>query len=445
MAKRRKPAAGRTRGTAQPRRILATLPDALGAQSVIVVAGTQTKPLLALMLIKPDAGIADANIIRCHDRNEAAAILQEYRPLAPHELSIAMGRTLLSAALGDGVPAPDWPEAACVTGLNDLEPTPLAGTDWASVLDPPGTQLDTSTPQGAEAVAAIKPARAWAARHPMIQTWEEDVACLQEARADPNADPNADPGRLAAYVWPYVARNRFLWVEVFLRAAAVLRESHDDWHGLAQSGFALLQTAEVETLPLAQVIAEQTVQRFREEPDGSAAADNQGLLVGTSDVPAEPGELERLLGRAGAEPDAIWLDGFMTGCELAPEPTSHEAWAQDLIRHSDIRQDRDAMHRLLDLALQRYETLLEALNEPDAIRDSVAAVSEADLCAWARGFTAATERMSGAWPAESLRPADRTWLAALAALARDGTPIADRPGLAAWLAERAEITSSPDL
>ena len=124
MAKRRKPAAGRTRGTAQPRRILATLPDALGAQSVIVVAGTQTKPLLALMLIKPDAGIADANIIRCHDRNEAAAILQEYRPLAPHELSIAMGRTLLSAALGDGVPAPDWPEAACVTGLNDLEPTP---------------------------------------------------------------------------------------------------------------------------------------------------------------------------------------------------------------------------------------------------------------------------------------------------------------------------------
>ena len=441
MAKRRKPAAGRTRGTAQPRRILATLPDALGAQSVIVVAGTQTKPLLALLLIKPDAGIADANIIRCHDRNEAAAILQEYRPLAPHELSIAMGRTLLSAALGDGAPAPDWPEAACVTGLNDLEPTPLHGTDWASVLDPLGTRLDVSTLQGAAAaLEAVKPARAWAARHPMIQTWEEEIACLQQA----NADPNDDPERLAAYVWPYVAGNRFLWMEVFLRAAAVLRDNHDDWYGLAQSGFALLRTAEVETLPIVQVIAQQTVQRFREEPGGSAAADDPGLLVGTSGVPAEPGELERLLGRAGAEADAMWLDGFMTGCELAPEPTSHEAWAQDLIRHGDIRQDRDAMHRLLDLALQRYETLLEALNEPDAIRDSVAAVSEADLCAWARGFTAATERMSGAWPAERLRPADRTWLDALAALARDGTPIADRPSLAAWLAKRAEITARPE-
>jgi yecA family protein len=167
--------------------------------------------------------------------------------------------------------------------------------------------------------------------------------------------------------------------------------------------------------------------------------------VGTSDVPAEPGELERLLGRAGAEADAMWLDGFMTGCELAPEPTSHEAWAQDLIRHGDIRQDRDAMHRLLDLALQRYETLLEALNEPDAIHDSVDAVSDTDLAAWARGFVAATERLPNAWPAKSLRPADRAWLDAIAALARDHAPIPDRGGLAAWLADRAEITARPDV
>jgi len=442
MAKRRKASAGQTRGTAGPRRILATLPDALGAQSVIVVAGTQAKPVLALLLVKADEGIADASIIRCHDRNEAAAILQEYRPLAPHELSIEMGRTLLSAALHDGAPAPDWPEAARLTGLHSLKPKRVTGTDWAGVLDPLGTRLDVSTRQGAAAaLEAVKPARAWAARHPMIQTWAEDVACLQEA----DADPNDDPERLAAYVWPYVAWNRFLWMEVFLRAAAVLRDNHDDWDGLAQSGFALLRTAEVETLPIVQVIAEQTVRGFQDAHAGAPAqGEDQGLLVETSDVPAEAGELERLLGRAGVEANVMWLDGFMTACELAPEPTSHQTWAHDLIRGGDIRRHRDATHRLLDLALQRYETLLEALNDADAIHDSVAAVSDADLAAWARGFVAATERLPDAWPAKSLRPADRAWLDALAALAHDGTPIPDRQGLAAWLAERAEITARPD-
>jgi hypothetical protein len=160
--------------------------------------------------------------------------------------------------------------------------------------------------------------------------------------------------------------------------------------------------------------------------------------------PAEPGELESLLDRAGAEANVMWLDGYMTACELAPEPTRFETWATDFVDGSDLRQDYDATIRLLDLALQRFETLLEALNDPDAIQDSVAGVCDTDLAAWARGFTAATERLPGAWPANSLRAADRTWLDALSALARDGTPIADRPALATWLADRAEITAQPD-
>jgi hypothetical protein len=213
---------------------------------------------------------------------------------------------------------------------------------------------------------------------------------------------------------------------------------------MALNAAAFDEMRDVREVPFAHLVAGYTARSFHENPQGyptNATDDGATMEPGP---PAEPGELESLLERAGAEAHVMWLDGYMTACELAPEPTRFETWARDFIDGSDLRQDYGATIRLLDLALQRFETLLEALNDPDAIRDSVANVADADLAAWARGFTAATQRLPRAWPADSLRAADRTWLDALATLARDGAPIPDRPALAAWLAERAEITENPD-
>ena len=441
MAQQRKSGANARGGTRGPRRILATLPDAVGAQSVIVVAGTPNKPVLALLLLKIGEGIKDATVIPCHDRNEASEIVQEHRPLAPYDLSPGLGRTLIAAALAEGATAEDWPEAARRTGLDKLPPYPVAGRDWLTVLDPDGTKLNTPTQERPDAArAALISAGDWAERHPMVGTWEEDLACFIDA----GADPNAHRRELYEYVYPAIQRNRALWLEILLRAAVVLQDNHDDWFAMALNAAAFDEMSDVRDVPVAHAIAGATARSFHENPQGYPAEATDDGAAMEPGPPAEPGELESLLERAGAEADVMWLDGYMTACELAPEPTGHETWARDLISGGDLSRDRDGTIRLLDLALQRFETLLEALNDPDAIRDSVAGVSDADLGAWARGFTAATERLPGAWPANSLRAADRTWLDALSALARHGTPIADRPGLAAWLADRAEITARPD-
>jgi hypothetical protein len=441
MAQQRKSGAQAGGGKRGPRRILATLPDGAGAQSVIVVAGTPNKPVLALLLLKIGEGIKDATVIPCHDRNEASEIVQEHRPLAPHDLSLELGRTLIAAALAEGATAEDWPEAAQQTDLAGLRPAPIVGRDWLAVLDPAGTVLTTSTQERAEAAkAAFRTAADWDERHPMVRTWEEDFSCLIDA----GADPNAHRRDLYEHVLPIVDRNRPFWGEVLLRAAVVLRENHEDWFAMALNAAAFDEVSDVQKIPFAYVIAGYTARTFHENPHGyptDATEDGAAMEPGP---PAEPGELESLLDRAGAEANVMWLDGYMTACELAPEPTRFETWATDFVDGSDLRQDYDATIRLLDLALQRFETLLEALNDPDAIQDSVAGVCDTDLAAWARGFTAATERLPGAWPANSLRAADRTWLDALSALARDGTPIADRPALATWLADRAEITAQPD-
>jgi hypothetical protein len=441
MAQKRKSGANAGGGKPGPRRILATLPDGAGAQSAIVVAGTPNKPVLALLLLKIGEGIKDAIVIPCHDRNEASEIIQEHRPLAPYDLSLELGRTLIAVALAEGVTAEAWPEAARRTGLDDLRPRPVVGRDWLAVLDPDGTVLSTSTPERADAAkAAFRTAADWDDRHPLVRTWAEDLGCLIDAGADPNAHRHD----LYEYVYPVVDRNRPLWGEILLRAALVLRENHADWFGMALNAAAFDEVSDVRQIPFAQVIAGYTARSFHENPQGYPTEPNDDGATMEPGPPAAPGELESLLERAGAASNVMWLDGYMTACELAPEPTSHETWAQDLVTGGDLLQDRDATIRLLDLALQRFETLLEALNDSEAIRDSVVGVSDTDLATWARGFAAATARLPDAWPADSLRAADRAWLDALATLARDGTPIPDRPALAAWLAERAEITENPD-
>ena len=441
MAQQRKSGANARGGTRGPRRILATLPDGAGAQSVIVVAGTPNKPVLALFLLKIGEGIKDATVIPCQDRNEASEIIQEHRPLAPYDLSPELGRTLIAAALAEGALAEDWPEAARRTGLDKLPQYPIAGRDWLTVLDPDGDVLTTRTPERADAAkAAFRTAADWDERHPMVRTWEEDLSCL----IDGGADPNAHRRDLYEYVYPVVDRNRPLWAEVLLRAAVVLRENHEDWFAMALNAAAFDEVSDVRKIPFAQVIAGYTARSFHENPQGYPAEATDDGATMEPGPPAEPGELESLLKRAGAEADVMWLDGYMTACELAPEPTRFETWAPDFIDGSDLRHDYGATIRLLDLALQRFETLLEALNDPASIQDSVAGVSDTDLATWARGFTAATQRLPGAWPADGLRPTDRARLDALSALARDGTPIPDRPALAAWLTERAEITSDPD-
>jgi hypothetical protein len=441
MAQQRKTAATGTGSRKALRRILATLPDAVGAQSVIVVGGTKTRPLLALLLLKIGEGIKDASIIQCQDRNDAAAVIQEHQPLAPQELSIDTGRTLLAAALAEGASADEWPDAARLTGLDNLTPCPIAGPDWLNVLDPERDLLTVSTQAQADAArTALSEAADWGERHPLVGTWEEDLGCLIDA----GADPNAHRRDLYEYVYPAVERNRGLWQEILLRAAVVLRHNHPDWFGMALSAVALGETEDMRKVPVAQVIAGYTARTFHDNPHGYPQDDGDEHAPIETGPAAEPGELERLLARADVEADVEWLDGYMTACELAPEPTSYETWANDLIAGGDLRSDLDATKRLVDLAFQRFETMLDALEDPDAIRASVDGVSADNLAAWARGFVAATERIPGSWPADSLRAVDRAWLDALTALAHHGTPIADRQALADWLVERAELTSQPD-
>jgi yecA family protein len=147
--------------------------------------------------------------------------------------------------------------------------------------------------------------------------------------------------------------------------------------------------------------------------------------------------LERLLHRAGGEGDAEWLDGYLAGIELAPHPVPAETWAGRLISAPELLRDRAAAQRLADLALQRHDGLLECLETPQDVRDSVRATGDAGLAAWARGFLQATEAYPDAWPAETLSPSDREMLSALAALGRNGAPVPDRTALADWLIGRA--------
>jgi yecA family protein len=433
--------------------VLATLPDASGAQQVTLVTGAANKPVIVSLLTKIGVGIQDAMSLRCGDRNEAEAFMTDLESLAPLDISFDTARTLLAAALHEGVGTDAWPEAARLAGLDDLAPRPIAGTAWAELLDPDGTALDMSTQDRMDAATdAMLGARVWPDRYAMVAHWLEDITCLADA------DETTDHHELMAYVWPAIARRSDLWTEILLRAAWVLQNGHDDWVGFAHSGLTLPQTEDPGVVPAMQMVAAQTVAAFLYDPEaargggdgggdsGDSGGGGGGLDIaadGSGPPPAE-GELERLLARAGAEADAEWLEGYLTACELAPEAIGPETWVTNLIAAGELAQDRQSLQRLAELVLQRYATLLDSLDDPAAVHDSVAGVSDSALAAWARGMADAVDRHPQAWRGEAMRAADRAWLDALAAFGRRDGPPPDRARLASWLIDRAELTAQPE-
>ncbi|MBK1696363.1 UPF0149 family protein, partial [Rhodovibrio salinarum] len=420
------------RPTSRPRlrRALASLPDGDGAQSVILVAGPTNKPVVALVLLKRGAGLTDVDLAHCHDRNEAAAILRQSEDIGAFDISPATARTLLATALAEDTPADGWADAAAATGLAELHADAVSGRAWLTRLDPDGHRLGHQPPADAIADSAH-----WPQRHPMIATWTVGWDRMREVDAD------AADAALRAAIWAAIRRDSAEWAEVMLRAALLLQDAGADWSGFADAGRALLDGHDPAELPIFGQVVDASIVAVREETE---ADDGFALPVDGGGPPAAPGELEDLLRRAGGEADPEWLDGYLAAVELAPRPIPPESWISHLVYGPDLARDRPAAKRLANLALQRHDGLLECLETPEDVRESVRETNDAGLRTWVRGFVHASETYPDAWPAAELSERDREMLSTLTALARDdagSTP--NRESLAAWLLDRAESTSRP--
>lgn len=123
-------------------RIVANIVDGVGAQSISIVGTRESRPILALLLMKARHGVKDAFVIPCWSKREANSIASDaQQATAGVRIDRATGKLLLEAALVDGVengrmPPPGLIDMIEYCGLSGLRPQSRTPEDFLDRLDP---------------------------------------------------------------------------------------------------------------------------------------------------------------------------------------------------------------------------------------------------------------------------------------------------------------------
>jgi len=250
------------------RRILSTLCDGAGAQSLFGLARQGRRFALAAVLVKTGAGITDAWVAEGLSRTEAEAMIGQMTAagIETTEIPIALLERRLADALAANL-ARDVPppfgllQVAETLGLGPLHPEavpPLVlATDLLAGL--PAERTDA-----AAALAAHRASAGWEQDFSVLESWfeagEEVEALLHPLRTRKQ--------RIEAVLTQLLPERRGFWAERCAWMAAVLRESaeaeNDACVDFALVARDLAGERPLDTMPLAARIAAATVQAFQQ-------------------------------------------------------------------------------------------------------------------------------------------------------------------------------------
>lgn len=429
-------------------RLLASLPDGAGAQSLMAAVSRGGRRGLACVLLKAGQGVADAFLLPASSAADQRRLLARMaEETGAGEVAPGLAATLIGFGLAEGRAAGRMPPA----GLVEL--IPIFGD--AALRPGPEDAEGLLAAIGGRAALAAEPAGArrllcdlsagWAETWEVAESWFEDSDALaaRVGRA-------RTPGGVARAVWAHLETRRGFWARLFAVAAATLRagraaeeETPPAWLTFAAVAEALLDGVPLKRLPAMQEIAAAT----------RAALAAGGLAMAEPpEAPEAPGELAGLLAAVapagGPVPTPAWLDGFLTAMLVAPRPVAPETWAGALLGGLEFPGEA-RLQRFLGLLTARLDRLAEALDAgaagsgggsrggggTGAIR-AVLPAEPAALAAWAAGFAALVAAARGPWSRRGLARDDRHLLDLLAAAAGGADPAPLAPLLPAWLAER---------
>jgi len=125
-------------------RILGSIPDGAGAQSIAIAAQNGGQRGVIMILLKQNFGIKDAYVVPCGSASEQRRMLDHMLDeIDMLDLTPAVFRPTLAAALAEGMAVKTIPPHALIDiveilGLTNLRPEPMCAQEWASYLDPDG-------------------------------------------------------------------------------------------------------------------------------------------------------------------------------------------------------------------------------------------------------------------------------------------------------------------
>ena len=398
------------RPAGRPTRFLAALPNGSGMQHLAVMLEPADGPACAVVVVKAGHGVTIVHIFRGDDALGAVSNLED--ELGALDVPFEVFETVLSAALADGLAEGRPPPARLIDvaagfGLSGLRPRAMTARDWLAELDPGGAIA--RLPDG-ERDELIRRSTAWPDDRPILDTWFEGTALLDESLKGPDG-----PRQTLAAFRARLEERRGDWALLVLRAAHVLKAAGDtDWRSFAAVGSALLDGRPLEGIPVMASIFLATVDAWHEE--------ERRLRLGDSGHP----DPLAALAAAAAWPEGdlncaaslAWLDGYVTAAVLAPREPRPAEWLHALA--DGVRGiGGEGTGEFLRRAAERHNEIDRAIAESGAAADTLAGFGDGELTAWAQGFGQGVHLLDDDWPRDELEIEDYPALSLLTALAGD--------------------------
>lgn len=434
-------------------RIITSVPDGVGAQSVAVAVQTGGRRAVAMILIKQDVGIADAYLIPCSSATEQRRFVEGVsEQIEMFDVPLDFIKTVVAAGLAEGIetgtpPASGMLDVVAVLGFEDLRPAALSISGWIDTIDPDATIAALSPQKRGRLVNA---AGEWGEASGTWQGWFEDNADIQDELA--HAITRASQEKA---VWRYLETRRLRWAKLIARTAAVLHadqdKSGDDWRPLAATALALTEGRPLPKTPLMRSVFEQTLDVIGNpwgdfQRSARSLAEPPVLEIETSMVdpatvalpdPEKRGELAKILKVNAASMPVDWISGYLAAIVLAPSMISPTDWMGAMVAAGGDFRDDAQMQRYLDIVVLRYHAFNDAAMDAKSVTALIKVLKAGPFENWCAGFTDAVDDYRREWRGRSLKKDDKAILKMVDDMA-EGKGKADtlRLALPSWIVER---------
>jgi len=433
-ALRREPSGGTVPQPWQLHRVMTSLPDGTGSQSILGVCSRGSTRAVAAAMIKEGHGIKDAYVIPCSSRGDQKSIVEQIeQAMTMHDVSPSYLAPAVGFALGDGlargaVTTPGFLDVAPMFGIGDVTPQTGGHAALLAAVDPEGELAALSDNRRGRLIGK---SRDWFSEHDISSSWFVSDATLMAALE--KASTAASAKKIVA---GHLDERRDLWSKFFSRSALILRHDHgappDAWMSFAAVAEALEAGREIKKIPVFEDILEQTLEvaaaRAMEGLDDELEWDNEELEP--PEIEAErQGELAKLLKGSPLKPDQI--DGYLTAVLIAPEFASPNEWLMPLMEAIEVN-GQGSIQRILDILMLRYGALNEAVILGE-IGGDVRDLPPKRFQAWTEGFAQAVDGIKGAWPKRALSRDDKQVLNLIRSAAIEDLTPTLKPLLPSWL------------
>lgn len=394
-------------------RVIASLVDGSGAQSMAAAVQTGGSRSVAVVLLKQGFGVKDAYVLPCTSATEQRAIMATITDeIEAWDVSLEYMAQAIGIALTEGreaglTPVPGLVDVAQVCGLAELRPLPAPVETILELADAEGRIASLPVQARGRLIMASKH---WPDQYPMLASWFEDsdetVAALERAKSR---------ATLTRSMWGVLETRRMHWAAVIARNALLLSATgNDDAKEFIAVSAALMDGRDLKKIPVMKFICDQSIIVWvdrGDEPSGLFDADLEGPFASSTAMPAhrpaldfkpeKKGELTKLL-----QPTRLtepWLDGYLTAISTAPLFVTPHDWLGPLLHlvAPSLKTDRK-LTRFVELLMLRYNGTISKMQAAD---DSALLPAEFPLIPiWADGYLTAWEATKPNWPTKALGP-----------------------------------------